>query len=208
MIIVYTYRIMSKQTKALMVSSGSHFMKGTGINFLRKTCKNEKNAKAKIRLKAAILRKQDIPYSVICASLDVIPSTLSYWLNRMDKEGITASHRKKYSGSRCFLNKKQLVSLRDDLISGPEKFGFNQFMWSTRMVITHVNKKYNTLYSARGMRELLHRIGFSSKKPRPTHHKSASKEEQNRFKKTQKEQSTNIPNWDTPHYVWMNQQIR
>ena len=183
-------------------------MKGTSINFLRKTCKNEKNAKAKIRLKAAILRKQDIPYSVICASLDVIPSTLSYWLNRMDKEGITASHRKKYSGSRCFLNKKQLVSLRDDLISGPEKFGFNQFMWSTRMVITHVNKKYNTLYSARGMRELLHRIGFSSKKPRPTHHKSASKEEQNRFKKTQKGQSTNIPNWDTPHYVWTSQQIR
>ena len=36
------------------------------------------------------------------------------------------------------------------------------------------------------MRELLHRIGFSSKKPRPTHHKSASKEEQNRFKKNAK----------------------
>ncbi len=69
-IIVYTYRIMSKQTtRASMVSSGSHFMKGTSINFLRKVCKNEKNAKAKIRLKAAILRKQNIPYSVICASL-------------------------------------------------------------------------------------------------------------------------------------------
>ncbi len=183
-------------------------MKGTSINFLRKVCKNEKNAKAKIRLKAAILRKQNIPYSVICASLDVIPSTLSYWLNRMDEEGISASHRKKYSGSRCFLNEKQLVSLRNDLISGPEKFGFNQFMWSTRMVITHVNKKYNTLYSARGMRELLHRIGFSSKKPRPTHHKSASKEEQTRFKKTQKGVSKNIPNWDISHYVWMSQQTR
>ena len=126
----------------------------------------------------------------------------------MNREGISASHRKKYSGSRCFLNKKQLVSLRDDLISDPEKFGFGQFMWSTRMVITHVNEKYNILYSARGMRELLHRIGFSSKKPRQTHHKSASKEEQNRFKKTQKGQSTNIPNWDTPHYVWTSQQIR
>ena len=184
-------------------------MKGTSINFLRKACKNERNAKAKIRLKAAILRKQNMTYSQICISLDVIPSTLSNWLNQMNQEGISASRRKKYSGSRCFLNEKQLVSLRNDLISGPEKFGFNQFMRSTRMVITHVNKKYNTLYSARGMCELLHRIGFSSKKPRrPTHHKSASKEEQNRFKKTQKEQSTNIPNWDTPHYVWMNRQTR
>ena len=36
------------------------------------------------------------------------------------------------------------------------------------MVITHVDKKYNTLYSASAMRELLHRIGFSSKKPHIT----------------------------------------
>ena len=169
---------MSKNTRQSKVSSGNHFMKGTSINFLRKACKNEKNAKAKIRLKAAILRKQNMRYSQICISLDIIPSTLSNWLNQMNREGISASHRKEYSGSRYFLNKKQLVSLRNDLISGPEKFGFSQFMWSTRMVITHVNKKYNILYSARGMRELLHRIGFSSKKPRQTHHKSASKEEQ------------------------------
>lgn len=199
---------MSTQIKEPPVPSGNYFMKGTSINFLRKTCKNEKNAKAKIRLKSAILRKQNIPYSVICASLDVIPSTLSYWLNRMDKEGITASHRRKYSASRCFLSEKQLLSLRNDLILGPQKFGFNQFMWSTRMVITHVTKKYKTTYSARGMRELLHRIGFSSKKPRQTHHKSASKEEQNRFKKTQKGASRNIPNWDTPYYVWMSQQTK
>ncbi len=73
---------MSKQTtRASMVSSGSHFMKGTSIiNFLRKVCKNEKNAKAKIRLEAAILRKQNIPYSVICVSLDVIPSINSVLL--------------------------------------------------------------------------------------------------------------------------------
>ena len=60
MIIVYTYRIMSKQTKALMVSSRSHFMKGTSINFLRKTCKNEKNAKAKIRLDVLRNYKQNL----------------------------------------------------------------------------------------------------------------------------------------------------
>ena len=159
---------MSNQNTISRVSSGNSFMKGTSIDFLRKICKKETNAKAKIRLKAAILRKQDLSYSEICTSLDVIPSTLSYWLNRMDEEGITASHRKKYTGSRCFLSEKQLVSLRKDLISSPEKFGFNQFIWSTRMVITHVDKKYNALYSARGMRELLHRLGFSFKKPHIT----------------------------------------
>ena len=46
------------------------------------------------------------------------------------------------------------------------------------------------------MRELLHRIRFSSKKT--THHKSASKEEQNRFKKTQKGQLKSTTTLDTP----------
>ncbi len=58
--------------------------------------------------------------------------TINYWLNRMDKEGITTSHRKKYTTSCCFLSEKQLLSLRSDLILGPEKFEFNQFMWSIK----------------------------------------------------------------------------
>ena len=33
------------------------------------------------------------------------------------------------------------------------------------MVINHVDKKYNTIYSASAMRELFYRMGFSSKKP-------------------------------------------
>jgi transposase len=182
-------------------------MKGTSINFLRKTCKTELNAKAKIRLKAAILRKQDMTYSQICLSLDLVLSTLSYWLNRMNVEGVTASHHRIHPGAKPFLSVTQLTSLKKELITGPEKFGFNQYVWSTRMIIAHVQKRYHIQYTARGMTDLLHRIGFSSKKPRPTHHKSASKEEQNRFKKTQKGQSENMIHLDTPRYVWMSQQI-
>lgn len=198
---------MSKQIKQSNVPSGNHFMKGTSINFLRKTCKTERNAKAKIRLKAAILRKQDMTYSQICLSLDLVLSTLSYWLNRMNAEGVTASHHRIHPGAKSFLSVNQLTTLKKELIIGPEKFGFNQYVWSTRMIISHVQKRYHTQYTARGMTDLLHRIGFSSKKPRPTHHKSASEEEQNRFKKTQKGQSKNTLNSDTPRYVWMSQQI-
>jgi len=197
---------MSKQIILSRVPSGNHFMKGTSINFLRKTCKTETNGKAKIRLKAAILRKQDMTYSQICTSLDILPSTLSYWLIRMNQEGVKASHHRIHPGAKSFLSVNQLASLKKELILGPQKFGFNQHVWSTRMIISHVQKRYHTQYTARGMTDLLHRIGFSSKKPRPTHHKSASKDEIKRFKKTQKEQSENMILWDTPRYAWMNQQ--
>ena len=199
---------MSKQIRLLKVPSGNNFMNGTNIKFLRKTCKQELNAKAKIRLKAAILRKQDMTYSQICISLDILPSTLSYWLNRMNQEGVTASHHRIHPGAKSFLSVNQLASLKKELISGPRKFRFNQHAWSTRMIISHVQKRYHTQYTARGMTDLLHRIGFSSKKPRPTHHKSASKDEIKRFKKTQKEQSENMIPWDTPRFAWMSQQTR
>ena len=78
-------------------------MKGTSINFLRKVCKTERNAKAKIRLKAAILSKQNMTYSQICLSLDLVLSTLSYWLNRMNIEGVTASHHRIHTEPSPFL---------------------------------------------------------------------------------------------------------
>ncbi len=199
---------MSKQVILSRVPSGNHFMKSTRINFLRKTCKTETNAKAKIRLKAAILRKQDMTYSQICTSLDILPSTLSYWLNRMNQEGVTASHHRIHPGAKSFLSVNQLASLKKELVLGPQKFRFNQHVWSTRMIISHVQKRYHTQYTARGMTDLLHRIGFSSKKPRPTHHKSASKDEIKRFKKTQKEQSENMIPWDIPRFAWMSQQTK
>ena len=177
-------------------------MKGTSINFLRRACKKETNANAKLRLKAAILRKQQKTYSQISASLDVLPSTLSYWLNRMDAEGITASHHRVHPGKQSFLSPSQLVSLQKQLMQSPQSFGFASTVWSTRMIIQHIKKQYGIQYAARGIRDLLHRIGFSSKKPRPIHHKSASKYVQNRFKKTQKEQSEDTQNQDMPRFVW------
>jgi len=196
---------MSKQILLLTrVPTGNDFMKGTSINFLRKACKNEKNAKAKLRLKAAILRKQQKTYSQISASLDVLPSTLSYWLNRMDAEGITASHHRKHPGKQSFLSSTQLVLLQKQLMQSPQIHGFASTVWSTRMVIKHINKQFGVQYAARGVRDLLHRIGFSSKKPRPIHHKSASIRQQNSFKKTQKEQSEDTIAWDMRRFVWTN----
>ncbi len=110
-------------------------MKCISVNFLRKTCKKELNTKAKIRLKAAILRKQDMTYSQICVSLDILSSTLSYWLNRMNIEGVTASHHRIHPGAKSFLSVNQLVSLKKELISCPPQFGFDQHVWSTRVII-------------------------------------------------------------------------
>lgn len=180
-------------------------MKGTSIDFLRNKCKNETNAKAKIRLKTAILRKQERTYSEICSSLDVLPSTLSYWLNRLDQEGVNASHHRTHPGRISFLNESQLMNLQNELMQDPQKFGFTQSMWSTKMVIKHVKKRYGFKYATRSMYDLLHRIGFSIKRPRITHYNSATKVEKKEFKKKQNHLSRDIQKKDIQRSVWMRQ---
>jgi transposase len=61
---------------------------------------------------------------------------------------------------------EQLAQLKKDLVQNPQTFGFLQSMWTTKMVIQHVQKRYRITYAARSMRKLLTKLGFSPKKPR------------------------------------------
>lgn len=68
-----------------------------------------------------------------------------------------------------------MKELRNYLINGPQKNGFNEALCTTRMVIEHVSRKYGIEYKESGMRDVLHRAGFSSRKPRPTPYKASRK---------------------------------
>ena len=56
-------------------------------------------------------------------------------------------------------------------------------MWTAPVIMRHVKNRFGVEYSSGGMYHLLRRMGFSWQAPRPLHPKSASKEEQEEFKK-------------------------
>jgi len=76
------------------------------------------------------------------------------------------------------------VRLRGDLIAGPRSCGFESGMWTAKLLIPHIKKKYGVEYRTGGIHYLLHSMGFSSRKPRPKHPKSASEFEKNGLKKS------------------------
>ena len=182
---------------------GSKFLPNTSMSYLKKCHSKEKDIKAQIRLLCCIQRKQGKTFNEITQSLNIASATLSDWLLRIQNGGLKSRYDIKKQGRQCWMSAKQLEQLRKDLMQSPERHGFASTVWSTRMIVQYVKNKYGFSYVARSMQDLLHRIGFSSKKPRPTHHKSASKEQKNRFKKTQKGQSKNTVILDTPHFAWM-----
>ena len=81
------------------------------------------------------------------------------------------------------LSPKQIAELRADLIAGPQKHGFESEMWTGRMMVEHVRRKYGIEHVPRTMQRLMHHVGFSYVKPRPKHPKSASNREKKAFKK-------------------------
>jgi len=198
---------MPKQAKPERTPSGKDFMKATSIDFLKKAYKKEKRAKPKIRIAAAILRKQGCSYAQIKQSLNISRSTISDWIKRMDGQGIAGAYSKKIPGRNSRLDKSQLVRLRNDLVQNPQSFGFSQSFWTTQMILEHVKKRYGTRYVARGMRDLLHKIGFSITKPRPLHYKSASESEKKRFKKKQEGPLQDTQNVDMRYSVWTSRHL-
>ena len=163
---------------------GKAHLHGFGISRLeRLRYRDERNTRAKLRLLAAILRKKGRAMGEIAEDLHVPVDTVHAWLRRLSEGGLKRLHDGHRSGRPSRLSEEELKELGHDLVRGPKVSGFDAPFRTTRMVIEHVSRKYGKEYRARGMRALLHRVGFSSKKPRPANAKRATKREIEDFKK-------------------------
>ena len=83
----------------------------------------------------------------------------------------------KHPGAACKLKPEQLAELKEDLIAGPTKCGFESGM--DRSHDQYTSTPSSTSNTA--VEDLLHRMFW--RKARPKHPKSASKEEREKFKK-------------------------
>lgn len=162
---------------------GDAFLPGLSVPGLERRYRREKDSRAKLRLLAAILRKEGKTMGRIADELHVPVGTVHAWLRRLLDGGLRRLHDEHRSGRPSILDAKELKELRRDLLRGPKANGFDAPFWTTKMVQEHVRRKYGKEYRARGMRDVLHRVGFSSKMPRPANAKRASKEEVESFKK-------------------------
>ena len=170
-----------KETEKL--PAGSRFLPGTSRIYLQECHRREANPKAATRLLAYIMRKDGMSIRQICGALNRPYTTVREWPVRAAQRGITGRYSDKIPGMPCRLDNGQLEQLREDLIAGPRSCGFESGVWTALLAAEHVRRMYKKEYSARGMQHLLHRIGFTSRRPRPRHPKSASESERKAFKK-------------------------
>lgn len=179
------------------------FLPNISIKNLESLYHEEKNAKAKIRLQCAILRKEGKIIEEISEVTKKPISTIEYILKRFEKRGIEAKDAVKQNGQPKKLSDSQLKKLNKILEKKPNEKGFPFVVWTTKLVGYAIKKMYGIVYSLRQIRNLLKKMRFSLQKQRPEHIR-ANKEIQRQFKKNLDEELRNLILVDMRSSFWTN----
>ena len=164
------------------LKKGKSFLPTTSLESLNGLYAKEQNAKAKLRILAAIRRKKGDSIDDIAGTLEKPRRTIHGWLTRFQERGLKAKKDEKRTGRPSFLSKSQLRSLRRDLLRGPPHDSAG--LWLMKDIRQLLKKKYGVSYCRENVFKTLKRLGLSFQKPRPQHYKT-DKKEQEQFKKKQ-----------------------
>jgi len=186
----------------MFVKKGNDFLSEISIKKLEKIYNQEKNAKSKIRLQCAILRKEGKTLEDIAYVTRKPKTTISDILNRFEQRGIIAKDAIKQKGQPKKLTDLQHKKIKKMLEKKPIEKGFPFVVWTTKLVSYAIKKIFRVVYSLRQIRNLLKKLKFSLQKQRPENIK-ANKKLQRQFKKNFDEELENLIQTDMRSSFWM-----
>lgn len=165
------------------LEKGKLFLPKTSLSKIKRVYRKEENGKTKIRLLAAIHRKQGKSLDDIAGLLEKSRYTVHTWLTNFQKRGIAAKDSIKQPGRKPKLTAKQIRELVKVLERGP--LHNPNGLWSTKEVREFVKRKYGISFVPQHIWRILIALGLSLQRPRKKHYKSASIGEIDAFKKKQ-----------------------
>jgi transposase len=118
--------------------------------------KSEKNPRFRERLQCLLLKERGFTNIEVAQMLLVVPETVTDWLNLYQGGGLDALCHLETGGSDAFLTPEQLALLQAELDK-------NVFQ-TAKQVCAWVEQQFDILYSQRGMRDLLKRLGYTRQK--------------------------------------------
>jgi len=135
-----------------------NFLSKKQISELRSELKIERERKYADRIRVILLLDEGQSYSDIAKFLFLDDSTIRNWEKKYIRGGIEDLVNDHYMGRKCLLDDEQLELLGRELES--------KVYPTTESIITFVKEEFGIKYTVGGMTSLLHRLGFSYKKPK------------------------------------------
>ena len=124
---------------------------------LEKTHRSLRDKRQADRVKAVIALSKGWSAAQIADILLFDEKTSRHYFDRYQQGGLQALLDDNYSGAEPKLDTHQMSEL-EDFLEDP-------ILPDAKSVINHIDTQYRVLYSVSGVTDLLHRLGFSYKKP-------------------------------------------
>lgn len=119
----------------------------------------------KRRLRALALRRSGVKRSEVARVLGVARQTVMRWEKKADAGGEKAILWNGRNGRPSRMTAAQLEELRQAIIDGPDKNGFDTPIWTCRRVATLIRKRFSIRYHHDHVWRILRGLGFSVQKP-------------------------------------------
>lgn len=167
---------MTNSTK-IWEEKAKDFLPGYSLKELRVLLNEEKDRKAKTRLRACILRKEGKTITQLVKLLRKPRTTVFDWLSRIQKFGLDRRYNKKQPGNKGQLSKEDYLKLEKVLEMSPEKQGIPFKFWTNKLVQYFIRIEFSISYGIKFVQEITKRLGFSLQKPRPKNPKASTKKQ-------------------------------
>ena len=186
----------------MYVAKGNTFLVNYSLAELERKYNAEQNAKAKIRLQCAVLRKKGKSITFISGVVGKRESTISDILRRFEKRGVDGCYAIKQKGQPLKLSIAQRLKLKKVLSKSPQEQGLPFVIWTTKLVSYYIKHTFNKDIVERQVQRIIKSFEMSIQKPRPEHVK-ANKKLQAQFKKNFNEELRGLCKQDMRSPFWM-----
>ncbi len=162
---------------------GRAFMPSVSLKRLTKVWQEEPAGKTKQVPEACHRRKEGRSIRGTARGMGLACSTVRDWLVRMHAGGLNRRFERRRAGRKRTLTGAILKHIKRWLNGSPQTYGFEAGSWQINMVQEMLRERFGISCRVRTLKRMLGRLGFSYSKPRPIPDKSASKAEQEEFKR-------------------------
>jgi transposase len=134
------------------------FLNDEQVLVLKLAHKQVRDKKLADRIKAIVALHRGVPYAEVARLLFLDEITLRRYVRQFQAKGLDGLLEYRYTGGQTKLTIFQEQELKEFLKINTQR--------TASAIVKHVQKKYGVTFSVIGTTKLLHRLGFSYKKPK------------------------------------------
>jgi len=92
-------------------------------------------------------------------------TTVTNWIKNVNEKGLAGLEEDSGRGLKSRLSLEQKEQLKNDLKKTPQDFGFNQVLWTGKIIREHIKRKFKVSYQETNVYLILKDLGFTLQRP-------------------------------------------